>query len=77
MGLGGDPALVGYNAGDGINFFSHEDSHTDEILNIASKTFPEGHDRAGVLIFRVDGRGDTDCAVNVTDGMCGLLYFYR
>ena len=71
-GLGGDPAVVGYDAGDGINFFNHEDSQTDAIINITRKTFPEGHDRAGVLIFRVDGRGKA-CTVNATDGIAIII----
>ena len=54
-------AQVGFNAGDGINFFSHNDSRTDNIINIDRETYPEGHGRPGVLIFRVDGRR-IDCA---------------
>ena len=58
-------AQVGFNAGDGINFFSHNDSRTDDIINIDRETYPEGHGRPGVLIFKVDGRM-IDCAENAS-----------
>ena len=33
-GVGGTPAQVGFNAGDGINFATVPESHTAEIINI-------------------------------------------
>ena len=56
-GLGGTPAQVGYNAGDGIRFASVPGSRTSQIINIANTSniaIP------GVWIFRVD---------NATDGL--------
>ena len=58
-------AQVLFNAGDGINFFLHDDSATDDIINIDRETYPEDHGRPGVLIFRVDGQR-IDCAENAS-----------
>ena len=49
-GLGGNPALVGYNAGDGIISFTVPGSQTDDIIRIASTS---NVDVPGVWVFRV------------------------
>ncbi len=67
-GLGGTPAQVGFNAGDRVNFASHEYSQTEDILSIASSSIPEGVSEEGVLVYRVDGRVIADC-VETEDGM--------
>lgn len=60
-GLGGIPAQVGFNAGDRMNFASHPYSQTDDILNIASSSVPEGKAERGMLLYRVDGRVIGEC----------------
>ena len=50
-GLGGTPAHVGFNAGDGIRFANVPGSQTADILNIDSTS---NVDIPGVWIFRVD-----------------------
>ena len=50
-GLGGTPAQVGFDAGDGIRFASVPGSYTDDIINIA-ETSNVGV--AGMWIFRID-----------------------
>ena len=69
-GLCGTQVQVGFNAGDGIHFYSHPDSQTADIINIASKKYPEMSEvENGVLIFR-GGRGMIgDCVANATNGM--------
>ena len=37
-GLGGEPATVGINAGDGMNFETVTGTNTDAIINISSTT---------------------------------------
>ena len=59
-GLGGIPAQVGFNAGDGVRFAIVPESHTDEIINI---DMTSNVDEPGMWIFRVDG-------VNMTIGGC-------
>ena len=51
-GVGGTPAQVGFNAGDGIRFASVPGSRTSDIINIdeQSNVF-----RPGVFIYQVDG----------------------
>ena len=71
----GVAAQVGFNAGDGTNFFSHNDSRTDDIINIDGETYPEGHGRPGVLIFRVDGRM-IDCAEDASGIMTTISHSY-
>lgn len=48
----GRAAQVGYDAGDGENYFSHPDAQSTAIINI---TMTSNVDRAGVWMFRVDG----------------------
>ena len=50
-GLGGDPALAGYNAGDGIISYTIPGSQTDDIIEIASTS---NVNVSGVWVFRLD-----------------------
>ena len=50
-GLGGNPARVGLNAGDGIHFVNVPGSATSSIINIADTS---NVCIAGMWIFRVD-----------------------
>ena len=50
-GLGGTPAQVGFNAGDGVRFAIVPGSRTSEIIAIASTSNVEVD---GVWIYRVD-----------------------
>ena len=61
-GLGGIPAQVGFNSGDGENFFSQEDSRSSEVINIASKS---NVGIQGMFIFRVDAviENVDDCSI--------------
>ena len=52
-GLGGTPAQVGFDAGDGIRYFAVPGSQTDEIINIASTS---NVGIPGMWIFRIDGQ---------------------
>ena len=52
-GLGGTPAQVGFDAGDGIRYFAVPGSQTDEIINIASTS---NVNIPGMWIFRIDGQ---------------------
>lgn len=63
-GLGGTPAQVGFNSGDGVNFFSHEDSRTSEIINITSKSNVGVN---GMYIYRVDTAIEStdDCSMEI------------
>ena len=50
-GFGGNAALVGYNAGDGVTSFTLPGSHTDDFLNIVSIS---NVNVPGMLVFRLD-----------------------
>ena len=50
-GLGGTPAQVGFNAGDGLRYAAIPQSQTSEILNIASTS---NIGSPGVWVFRTD-----------------------
>ena len=50
-GLGGTPAQVGFNAGDGIRYAAIPQSQTSEIINVASTS---NIDVAGLWVFRTD-----------------------
>ena len=50
----GIPAQVGFNAGDGIRFFSHPDSMTDRLSTIFETS---NIGTPGVWLFRVDREG--------------------
>ena len=49
-GLGGDEAVAGINAGDGVNSVTIPGSHTPDIINIDRKS---NIGRPGVWMFRV------------------------
>ena len=51
-GLGGNPAQVGFNAGDNQNFFSLPGSRTDDIVNIDERS---NVGEPGVWVFHVSG----------------------
>ena len=51
-GMGGTPAQVGFNAGDGVNYAAVPESRTADIINIA--------DIPGILAFQVDGENITE-----------------
>lgn len=51
-GFGGNPAIAGYNAGDGIRSFTIPQSMTDNIQFIDSNTGNTGN--VGQWIFRID-----------------------
>ena len=51
-GLGGTPAQVGFNAGDGTNYAVVPSSQTPAIINI---TFTSNVGVLGLLIYRVNG----------------------
>ena len=71
----GVAAQVGFNAGDGINCFSHNFPRTNDIINIDGETYPEGHGRPGVLIFRVDGQ-IIDCVEDASGIMTTISHSY-
>ena len=62
-GLGGTPAQVGFDAGDGIRYFAVPSSQTDEIINIADTS---NVGIPGMWIFRIDGQ-------EVVAGGCQIL----
>ena len=75
-GFDGTQAQVGFNAGDKIHFYSHPDSQTADIINIASRKYPEmGDVENGVLIFRVDRGVIGDCVANATNGILIITHF--
>ena len=67
-GLGGTPAHVGLNAGDGINFVNVPGSETSSIINI---TRTSNVCKAGVWIFRVDDLESTTSSSST--GKFGVL----
>ncbi|KAK2175638.1 hypothetical protein NP493_718g04022 [Ridgeia piscesae] len=52
-GLGGTPAEVGFNAGDGTRYYTQFGSLTPDIIDIRTKT---NCNTRGRFVFRVDGR---------------------
>ena len=62
-GLGGTPAQAGYDAGDGVNFFTLPGSRTDEVVNL--DTAASNTDTAGIWKFAIrDGELPGDTAEN-------------
>ncbi|GGZ71418.1 nidogen-like domain-containing protein [Paraglaciecola chathamensis] len=62
-GLGGTPAQAGYDAGDGVNFFTLPGSRTDEVVNL--DTAASNTDTAGIWKFAIrDGELPGDNAEN-------------
>lgn len=74
-GLGGNPAQVGFNAGDGIRFFSVPGAQTNDIVNIDTTT---NVGRAGVWMFRVDGEEiiSSSCSIQVdgNNNACCVIF---
>ncbi|XP_077984790.1 protein mesh-like [Glandiceps talaboti] len=69
-GLGGIPAQVGFNAGDGVTFKVVNNSRTDAIVDI--DTWTDGGTAVGRFVFRIDNK-------QVTSGGCnnvGVLSVY-
>ncbi len=66
----GNPAHVGINAGDGVNFVTHEYSFTAQVLTITTSRVPEGVMMNGMLVYRIDGQSviSRGCAYS-SDGM--------
>ncbi|XP_076071661.1 protein mesh-like [Mytilus galloprovincialis] len=61
-GLGGTPAQVGFDAGDGFNFYAIEASRTASVINVTSMS---NIDHPGKFIFRVD-------TTQITNGGCNV-----
>ena len=51
-GLGGIPAQVGFNAGDGIRFYAINSSRTDNVINVDEMSNVM---KPGIYVYRVDG----------------------
>ena len=77
-GLGGTPAQVGFDAGDGIRYFTVPGSQTDEIINIASTS---NVNIPGMWIFRIDGREVIAAGCQIVtatdDGMSDICSYPR
>ena len=75
-GLGGIPAQVGFDAGDGIRYFAVPGSQTDEIINIASTS---NVGIPGMWIFRIDGQevvaGGCQSVDAMDDGMNNITMY--
>ena len=72
-GLGGNTAVVGFNAGDGIQSIEIPDSNTDNIVNIETTS---NIGEAGLWVFRVDQEEVViidDCTVNISRSFNGKL----
>ncbi|XP_033734958.1 sushi domain-containing protein 2-like [Pecten maximus] len=50
-GLGGTPAQVGFNGGDGVNFYALDESRTPSIVNLARMSNVKTN---GKFVFRID-----------------------
>ncbi|OWF44878.1 Sushi, nidogen and EGF-like domain-containing protein 1 [Mizuhopecten yessoensis] len=50
-GLGGTPAQVGFNGGDGVNFYALDESRTSAIVNLAHLSNVKN---GGKFVFRID-----------------------
>ncbi|CAC5408993.1 unnamed protein product [Mytilus coruscus] len=61
-GLGGTPAQVGFDAGDGLNFYAIEASRKASVINV---TRMSNIDHPGKFIFRVD-------TTQITNGGCNV-----
>ena len=51
-GLGGVPAQVGFNAGDGVRFSIVDSSQTDDVVNIDERSNVM---KPGIYVYQVDG----------------------
>ena len=68
-GLGGTPAQVGFNAGDGIRSTTVNESRTPEIINI-TETTNTNCGKNGVIIYRVDDIEPQNKACNNGEYQC-------
>ena len=66
-GLGGNPAIAGYNVGDTIISYSIPGSQTDDIINIASTS---NVGEAGKWVFRLD---EDDVVLPPRDTFLGMI----
>ena len=78
-GLGGIPAQVGFNAGDGVRFATVPGSRTAQILNIASTS---NVGTPGIWIFQVDEANIATggCSTSSTGKgsyKCEFIYLYK
>ena len=66
-GFGGTPAQAGFNAGDGIRFFTVPGSRTSAIINITSTS---NVNKPGVWIFRIDDERivTAGCSMETSNG---------
>ena len=72
-GLGGNPAIVGFNAGDGVRSVEIPDSNTNEIVNIETTS---NIGVPGLWVFRVDEQEIVpirDCTINISLSASGAL----
>ena len=72
-GLGGIPAQVGFDAGDGIRHATIPGSRTDAIINI-TQTSNVGI--PGVWIFRIDGQEVVLAGCQTVASENGIVYIY-
>ena len=70
-GLGGLPAQVGFDAGDGVHFLSVEGSFTDDIINIETKS---NVDIPGLFVFQINGEARSPTAEG--NRLRWLYYYY-
>ena len=73
-GLGGIPAVAGFNAGDSIRFFNVPGSRTSDIINIASTS---NVNKPGVWIFRIDDERivTAGCSMEASNGNYITSYY--
>ncbi|XP_019614681.1 PREDICTED: sushi domain-containing protein 2-like [Branchiostoma belcheri] len=71
-GLGGTPAKVGFNAGDGIRFFCTNSSQTDDIVNVETTS---NVNMPGRWVFRIDSTVIQNGGCN-TDGPNTISPFF-
>ena len=70
-GLGGIPAQVGFDAGDGIRYATIPGSQTDAIINI-TQTSNVGI--PGVWIFRIDGQEVVVAGCQIVTSESGIVH---
>jgi MYXO-CTERM domain-containing protein len=66
-GLGGTPAQTGFDAGNGVNFYSHPFSQTAEILNLCTDDTVQPENPPGILRFNIPGCNFPDCGNGTLD----------
>ena len=60
----GIPAQVGFNAGDGLRYFSHPDSFTTRLFEIPTTTNVK---QPGTWMFKVDGQAVVSAGCSTQD----------